>query len=58
MQLYRTICSFVMLLRISPYSLLLWRSFKKEYIYNKCCPRCAYAKLKYNAVNKNVAKYV
>jgi hypothetical protein len=27
------------------------RSCTKEYIYNKCCPRRAYVKLKYSVVN-------
>lgn len=41
-----------------PYRPLSGRSFMKEYIHNKCCPRCAYVELKYNVLNYNVAKNV
>ena len=42
----------------SPNSPSLWRSFKMEYVYNKCCPRCAYVKLQYSVVDASVTSYV
>jgi hypothetical protein len=41
-----------------PYRPSSGRSFIQEYIYNTCCHRCAYMELKYNVINKNIAKNV
>jgi len=38
-----------------PYRPSSGRLFRKQYVYNKRCPRCTYVKLKYSTGNESIA---